>query len=468
MPIRLRLALVFAALAALSFSIGAYLFATGLSSKLSGLLDSELTVQLGQVGRNISSSTGAPELPGPSSGPAPGEYVYQVLDQAGHVQGSSSDAGTQPLLDPSGLRRAQKSQAFFTKQVEGERTRLTAAPDPGHAGWVAVAGASLESIDRTMSDVVLALIVGGLVAVTVAGFGAYWLARMALRPVERMRREVAELSERDQEATIDVPATRDEIAALATTMNEILLRLQRALARQRAFVADASHELRTPFAVLQAELELASKPGRSHDELTEAIHSAADETARLSRLANDLLLLARSDEDQLVLRRADTDITSLFDRSVDRVGLRAEEIGVRYRVNVVPELRAYVDPDGMRQVIDNLVDNALRFAPQGTEIVLSGRAEGTNLVVEIADSGPGFPDDFLPHAFERFRRPDLDRARSAGGAGLGLAIVHAVVVAHGGRAGARNRPEGGAAVTLDMPGAVIGGAKDQVATRGPT
>jgi len=470
-PIRLRLALVFAALAALAFSIGAYLFAAGLSSKLSGLLDSELTVQLGQVGRNISSPTGAPELPGPSgptAGPAPGEYLYQVLDRAGHVQGSSWDAGTRPVLGPSEFRQAQKRQAFFTKQVEGERTRLTAAPDPGHPGWVAVAGASLESIDRTMSDVILALVVGGVVAVAVAGFGAYWLARMALRPVERMRREVADLSERDQEATIDVPATRDEIAALAKTMNEILLRLQRALARQRAFVADASHELRTPFAVLQAELELASKPGRSHDELTEAIHSAADETARLSRLANDLLLLTRSDEEQLALQRADTNVASLFDRSVERVGSRAEEIGVRYRVKVVPELRAYVDPDRMRQVIDNLIDNALRFAPPGTEIVLSARPEGTNLVIEVADSGPGFPDDFLPHAFERFRRSDLDRARSAGGAGLGLAIVHAVVVAHGGRAMARNRPEGGAAVTLDMPGVVIGGAKDQVATRGPT
>lgn len=471
MPIRLRLALVFAALAALAFSIGAYLFATGLSSKLSGLLDSELTVQLGQVGRNISSSTGAPELPEaspPSAGPAPGEYLYQVLDRAGHVQGSSPDAGTRPLLDPSQLRQARKGQVFFTTQVEDEHTRLTAAPDPGHPGWVAVAGASLENIDRTMSDVILALVVGGLVAVAVAGFGAYWLARMALRPVERMRHEVAALSERDQEATIDVPATRDEIAALATTLNEILLRLQRALARQRAFVADAGHELRTPFAVLQAELELASKPGRSHDELTEAIHSATAESARLARLANDLLLLARSDEDQLALQRADADIAALFDRSVERVGSRSEEIGVRCRVDVVPGLRVHVDPDRMRQVIDNLVDNALHFAPRGTEIVLSARPAGVDLVVEVADSGPGFPDDFLPHAFERFRRPDLDRARSAGGTGLGLAIVQAVVVAHDGRAVARNRPEGGAVVTLEMPGAVIDGSADQAATRGPT
>jgi two-component system OmpR family sensor kinase len=456
-PIRWRLTLVFTSLAAIAFSVGAYLFASGLSSRLSGLLDSQLTAQLDQVDRNITANTGAkePSASHASVGPAPGEYFFQVLDPTGHVQGSSPDAGTQALIGSNEIGLAQTGQAFFTKRVEGEHARLTATPDRQHPGWIAVAGASLDSLDRTMSDVVLELVVGGLVAVAVAGFGAYWLARMALGPVERMRREVAALSERDQEAIIDVPGTRDEIAALATTMNEILLRLQRALARQRAFVADAGHELRTPFAVLQTELELAAKPGRSHEELAEAIRNAADETARLSRLANDLLLLARSDEDQLVIRQADTDVGSLFARSVERAEPRAQEMEVRCRVEVVPGLLARVDPDRMGQVVDNLVDNALRFAPRGTAIVLSARPSGTDLVVEIADSGPGFPEDFLPHAFERFRRPDPDRARSAGGAGLGLSIVRAIVVAHGGGAVASNRPEGGAVVTLHLPGAVI-------------
>ena len=117
-------------------------------------------------------------------------------------------------------------------------------------------------------------------------------------------------------------------------------------------------------------------------------------------------------------------------------------------------LVAYVDSDRLREAVDNLIDNALRFAPPGTAIALAASAVGRDLVVEISDDGPGFPADYLPHAFERFRRPDSGRARADGGAGLGLAIVSAIARAHGGRATAANRPGGGAVVTLELPGAV--------------
>jgi len=279
--------------------------------------------------------------------------------------------------------------------------------------------------------------------------------------VERMRREVASLSERDTDATIEVPGTKDEIAALATTMNAILLRLQRALSRQRAFVADASHELRTPFAVMQAELELAAKPGRSYEELIEAIHNAGEEAARLSRLSEDLLLLARSDEEQFALRVEESSLAALLERSAARASAHGEGAGVTCRVDVAAGLGGRIDPDRIRQAVDNLVDNARRFAPSGTEIVIRARAEGADLVVCVVDSGPGFPREFLPHAFERFRRPDAGRTRSDGGAGLGLAIVHAIVVAHGGSALARNRPEGGAEVTVRLPGAAWGSTPSQ-------
>ena len=119
------------------------------------------------------------------------------------------------------------------------------------------------------------------------------------------------------------------------------------------------------------------------------------------------------------------------------------------------DLVAALDADRVRQAVDNLVDNALRFAPPGSQITITGRAEGSNLVIEVADAGPGFPADYLPHAFERFRRPDAGRTRSDGGAGLGLAIVSAVAAAHGGLASARNGPRGGAIVALELPGAVL-------------
>jgi signal transduction histidine kinase len=251
--------------------------------------------------------------------------------------------------------------------------------------------------------------------------------------------------------TVRVPRTRDEVAALAGTMNDLLLRLRRALARQRAFVADASHELRTPFAVLQGELELAGRPGRTKAELSAAVASAAEEAGRLTRITDDLLLLARGDEDKLSLRPERTDIAALLAASAERSGTRARAAGTSFRVDAAAGLTAVVDAGRVRQAVDNLLDNALRFAPPGTQVALSAEVMGGSLVIEVGDSGPGFPPEFLPHALERFRRPDHDRARSAGGAGLGLAIVQAIALAHGGRAVAGNRPEGGAAVRLEIP-----------------
>ena len=235
-------------------------------------------------------------------------------------------------------------------------------------------------------------------------------------------------------------------------MNELLGRLQGALARQRALVADASHELRTPFAVLRGELELAARPGRSREELAAAVEHAGEEAARLARITEQLLFLARSDEDRIQPRLERTAIGPLLTRSAEHAAARARAAGVSVVVDVPAGLVAEVDPDRIREAADNLVDNALRFAPAGTPVVITARADGPHLVIEVGDQGPGFPGEFLPHAFERFARPDTGRARSDGGAGLGLAIVSAIAQAHGGRAGVRNLPGGGAVVTLELPG----------------
>jgi signal transduction histidine kinase len=181
------------------------------------------------------------------------------------------------------------------------------------------------------------------------------------------------------------------------------------------------------------------------------VASAAEEADRLTRITDDLLLLAKGDEDKLSLRPERTDITALLARSAERARGRAQAAGVTCRVDAAAGLVAVVDAGRIRQAVDNLVDNALRFAPRGSEVLISGEIAGPSLVIQIHDSGPGFPPEFLPYAFERFRRPDHDRGRSAGGAGLGLAIVQAIALAHGGRAVAGNRPEGGAVVRLEIP-----------------
>ena len=175
------------------------------------------------------------------------------------------------MLPLASRRQAARHQLTITVAEEDERERVMAGPLRGRRGWVAVAAVSLESYDATISQVTRGLVIGGAVITLAAGLGAYRLARAALSPVERMRRQVAALSERDEAPGVAVPRTRDEIAALAETMNEPPARLNRALGRQRALVADASHELRTPLAVLSGELELAARPGRSQAELQDAV-----------------------------------------------------------------------------------------------------------------------------------------------------------------------------------------------------
>ena len=442
MPIRLRLAVAFALTAAALFALGGWLFASGLSSAQLKTIDSQLTAQLAQAGRSL---------------PA-GDFLTQVVDPAGRVRNASTDAGNVVLVTASELSQARQDRIFITRTVDEESTRIAAEPLADRPGWVVVAAESLETYEATQSQVARELAVGGAVFTAVAGLGAYGLARAALSPVERLRRQVAAISERGGAgagvAAVEVPATKDEVAALAGTMNDLLGRLQRALARQRAFVADASHELRTPLAVLRGELELAARPGRGLPELAAAVRNSSAEAERLARLTDDLLLLARSDEDRLSLRLQRTDVGSLLARSAGLAGSRLAAAGLSCRVDVPPGTCADVDPDRIRQAVDNLIGNALRFAPRGSVIVLAARAAGGGLDIEVSDDGPGFPAGFLPHAFERFARPDSGRSRGDGGAGLGLAIVRVIAAAHGGVATAGNKPGGGAVVRLRLPDAV--------------
>jgi signal transduction histidine kinase len=448
MSIRLRLAAGFAAAAGLLFAIGGWLFAATLSAAQFRAIDSQLTAQL---------ALAASYLPGPAPGaaanPVPGENLVQVIDAAGQVRGTSHEAGASPLLSAGDLARARQTQVWVTRSIDEENARVTGAPLAGHPGWVAVTAVSLETYDATQSQVTRGLVIGGVLFVAITGVGAYWLARAALSPVERLRRQAAVISDRDDDAVLEVPRTKDEIAALAGTMNDLLSRLQRALERERAFVADASHELRSPLAILRGELELAAKPGRSAAELATAVGSSAEEADRLIRITDSLLLLARGDVGRLGLQRAETDLQDLFGRSVSAAGASLAAAGVNCRIDVAAGVRGRVDPDRIRQAIDNLLGNALRFAPPGSVIVIAAREDGPDLRIEVRDDGPGFPEEFLPHAFERFRRPDAGRSRDGGGAGLGLAIVQAICAAHGGRATARKAPGGGAVVSLWLPGA---------------
>jgi hypothetical protein len=266
-----------------------------------------------------------------------------------------------------------------------------------------------------------------------------------------MRRQVADFSDREPAERIEVPATRDEIAALARTMNQLLDRLTKALARERRLVSDTAHELRNPLAVLRTELELAQRPGRSHGDLQTAITNAAEETDRLARLAEDLLLLTRSDEGAPLVHPHIQPLTPILAAASRAAQERAGSRHLRIDNDIDEGLEADIDEHRLRQAIDNLLDNAIRAAPPDSTVILSATATDTDITIATSDSGPGFPPDFIPHALERFSRADQARARGDGGAGLGLAIVDTISRAHGGHTIVANRKEGGARVTIVLP-----------------
>jgi two-component system OmpR family sensor kinase len=468
MPLRVRLALVFAAGAALLIGAGGFLFVNLLAAGLHGSVVSALQSRAAALAQTLPDRSKADQ--DISRLDIDGDTIYQVLTPVGSVTLSSSRDLGSSLLSPRQLSRAMHRNIYLQRTVgTAERAPylLLAEPLTGSSpDGVLVVGESLALLDQSVHRVELALSVGGPLAIAVAGLGAWLLAGAALAPVERMRRQAAEISDRDREASLLVPTTRDEVAALALTLNQLLERLQNAISRQRGFVAAASHELRTPLAILRAELELANREGRTKEELIEAVASAAEETERLVRMAEDLLLLARSDESAPLVQLSPGDLVAVAKRSVEAFSDRARIRGVSIVLDGPDHLGLTLDEARIRQVVDNLIDNALRFAPAGSEVEVRVREEAGGGVIEVADRGPGFPAEFLPHAFERFRRPDQGRSRDHGGAGLGLSIVKALVDAHHGLAEVANRPGGGAVVKVFLPS---GGAPPAplLSSRGP-
>ena len=304
-----------------------------------------------------------------------------------------------------------------------------------------------------LAGLVAAFAVGGPLAIVIASLLGYGLAAGALRPVEAMRRRATEMSLEEGQERLPLPAARDEIHALGQTLNQMLDRLRVSFERERQFVADASHELRTPVAVVKAELEAALRADDLGPSARESLVAAVEECDRLAQLAEDLLVLARSAGGPVPVRPEPIAAQELLESVRRRFADRAAERGSEIRTDAPAGLVLEVDPLRLRQALGNLVDNALRHG-EG-EVVLPAGRNGAIDELEVSDPGAGF-GELGESAFERFVRGE--GARTGGGAGLGLAIVRAVAEAHGGSAAAAGR----SAVRLSLP---VSGSSQPVVVR---
>jgi two-component system OmpR family sensor kinase len=442
LPIRLRVTAAFAVAMAVVLAGTALFVYLRLGSHLATALDRELRVRA----QDLAALARQPNAPFPDGGFIEhGESYAELVAPSGVVLKATPPLGGTPLLDARQLESARRGPIYADKRsVPGldEPSRLFAT---SVGRGVLVVGATTQDRAETLAELRNELLIAGPIALLLASAAGYLLAGLALRPVESMRRRAATISAETPGERLPVPQTGDELERLGETLNEMLGRLEGALERERAFVADAGHELRTPLTILRTELELALRQAGSVEELKEAIGRSAQEVDRLWQLAEDLLLIARSEHGGLPLRFEQVDVDEFFAAVLRRVELRAQ---TEEKHMTAPPAQIVVRGDRIRleQALVNLVDNALRYG--GEAITLEAASPNGSLELHVKDDGVGFPPEFLDRAFERFSR--ADSARSRGGAGLGLAIVRTIAEAHGGSAHAKNRAAG-ADVWLALP-----------------
>jgi two-component system OmpR family sensor kinase len=314
-------------------------------------------------------------------------------------------------------------------------------------GTVTVGEATAE-VARAQHGVARAFAIFGGLALAGALLAGTVLAARLARPLRRLARAAAEIDAGDLARRVDEPDAGPEIHTLAVAFNHMLDRLRSAFARQRGFVADASHELHTPLTVVAGQLEvLARQPEIPADEVRRVTRLVRREVARMQRLIDDLLLLTQGDEEQLVRPQA-VSLVPFVEELFEGVQLTADRC---FELSPLPDGTLEADPDRVAQALRNVIRNAVEHTEPGGLVRLVATPAGDRLAFAIEDDGPGIPARERERVFDRLHRVDPGRARSAGGSGLGLAIVAAIARAHGGEARAEQAPAGGARVVLELP-----------------
>ncbi|MDN5767044.1 MAG: HAMP domain-containing histidine kinase [Humibacillus sp.] len=451
---------------AVALAAGAALLLVLLHQNLISAIDDDATIRAAEVAAQVHTDS-ASHVGEYLAATNRGGQLVQVLDAGGSVvAGSSAAAKSRPLT----ALRPEAGQVS-REQVEGLGT--TAAKDdpylvvargvrtPAGKQQVVVVAASLGREDETVDTVQKYLLAGLLPLLLLVAVATWILVGWALRPVERIRARVQRINAARFNERVPVPDTSDEIARLAVTMNEMLDRLQAAQASQRRFVADASHELRSPLATLTLGLDVAG-PEPTGDSWGELRAMMQTEAARMRLLVADLLLLAKADDTGLGLEREDVDLDDIVDAEVRRLRMST---GLHVQADIVP-VRVQGDTVKLTQAVRNLSENAARAASGQVRLRLL-REEGPGnegqgrdrshsddhdvAVIRVEDDGPGIDIADRTRVFERFVRLDESRERGHGGSGLGLAIVEEVVRGHGGSVVAGESDLGGACFEVRLP-----------------
>jgi heavy metal sensor kinase len=462
MSIRTRLTLWYTGVVALSLlfsGISVYYVVTGV---LTNLLDDRLMAQAQEVVRRIQAendpvaiaTSGRVQLP--SIDVFGSQYFTQISQLDGRaVQLSENLRGQRLPVPDSALDDVPLGRARFvtTTTPQGVRLRVLNAHivlGGRPIGIIQIAN-SLSTVDDALQGVRRALLVGSILALALAALGGGFLARTALRPIKsitEIAQRITSTDDLDQRIPVEVPG--DELGQLTETINDMLGRLDDGFQAQQRLVADVSHELRTPLTTIQGNLDLLRRGAVDDPQMrTDALRAIGNETARMRRLVNDLLLLAQADSG-LTLHLQPVEVDTLLLEVYRQAQIMAQGRGVAIRLGAEDQAVVLGDADRLRQLLLNLVDNGIKYTPGGGSVTLKLLRNDGWVQVAVEDTGVGISSDDLPLVFDRFYRADRSRT-GAGGSGLGLAIARWIAEAHNGRLEVDSVPNAGSEFTLWLP-----------------
>lgn len=479
MNIRLRLTLWYTAILfiiLLMFSVAVYV---GLSRSLFNAVDAHLQREAGQVVGGIKIESYKREDDGEDyeDEDERGEYGGQIelngleikaeyIPEEG-VYWRILDAEARPLIDPGyfdnvaldpasiGTGQAQFDNITLTNNVP---LRLYTAPftfEPQGAAIVQVAE-SYYHIREVQQQLLFLLGLGIPFTLLAASVGGWFLAGSALSPIDRITRAAQRISAKDLHQRLNLKLPNDEVGRLAETFDQMLARLDDAFEQQKRFIADASHEMRTPLTILKGDVEVALNRPRSAESYRHTLEMINHTTDRLTALVQELFLLARTDNNQYPLTLEDVDLIQLLMDDVANLMPRAVSKGIALNLDTPDALPIKADASKLSRIFINLIDNAIKYSDAGSVVNITANTQNGCAWVSIADTGPGIFAEHLSHLFDRFYRVDKARSRTASdtagsGAGLGLSIVQSLVQLHGGRIDVTSQPGRGSTFTVRLP-----------------
>jgi len=353
----------------------------------------------------------------------------EMIEQA--INGQSSFA----TIETAEGRELRVYISPISPDIPGLPSPSSPAPPPpviNSQPAVLVIGRSTEPIEEALGGLIRTLGIAIPLTLAFAAGGGFFLARRALKPVDQMTQQAQAIEETDLSQRIEVKA-KDELGRLASTLNEMIGRLEKAFKRQQQFTSDASHELRAPLAIIEAESTLMLQKDRANSEYRQSLETISQEAHRIAHIVDQLLTLARADAGKEKLTLKEVNLNELISELCSDIEILCRDKGLEFRLNRVEDLVVNGDDTKLRQLFLNLLDNAIRYTSSGGNIAVSVYREGQMAVVSISDTGIGISQEDLPHIFDRFYRVDKVRSPSEGGSGLGLAICRQIAEAHGGK-----------------------------------